>query len=538
LSSLVQLSYDENVELRASAVAALGKLGSTRAIPRLLECLQDTGRARYEEKRVCDLAAEALEHIGTQEARAAVEAWRRGLPSAAEIQQVAKPEDQRRKPRRQQLIQQLSDPDWQRRVTAIQELSAFNEPSITPILLAVIGDEDEQVRWAVVRALEGNTDDAVLAALQTAIRDSAYLVSDAAATALGRAGAPAVPGLLAALEDENPDVRGRVVEALGKINDPASVPALILLLQDEATPGRENQRICDLAAGVLEQIATREALTALADWRGAPMDIPEMGEEVPPPPKTQWLALEHLLATLHDNNWGTRESAAKTLREQAKALRGLDDPHVINLLADALRDRDEFVRWTAAEALAWIKDDTTVPMLLEAIHDPYVNVRRAVIYGLIEIGDIHVTPALLEALNDEYAGVREIAAEALGRISSPAAVPGLLMALEDEDGFVRRSAADALGAIGNVAAVPELANALRDSEVHVRWAAAEALGKIGDPAAVPALVARLTDSSGPSWEERRVCDVAADALETIGVPEAHAAVERWRSRSTLKHGGG
>lgn len=535
LPALLQLSHDENPELRGAAVAALGKIGSPDAVPRLLECLQDRGRARYEEKRVCDLAAESLEHIGTQEARAAVEAWRRGHPSPAEVKTTPLPVvgGERGRSRLQQLVQQLSDPDWQRRVEAIQELSAFNDASVVPALLEAISDEDHQVRWAAVRALEGKTDESVLEALLEALRDSDYLVSDAAAAALGRAGAPAVPGLLAALDDDNPDVRGRVVEALGKIGDPAAVPELIRLLQDERTPGRESQRICDVAAAVLEQIGTPEAVEALAAWRGIPTTLPEPIQEVEPPPKTQWEALDYLLETLKRSDWGTRERAAKTLREQAKALRGLDDPYVVNRLAEALQDRDEYVRWAVVETLAWIKDDTTVPMLLEALHDKEWMVRLAVIRALTEIGDSHVTPALLEALSDENTQIREAAAEALGRIANLAAVPGLLRALAGDDGFVRRAAAEALGEIGNVAAVPDLVNALRDTDAQVRWSAAEALGKIGDPAAVTPLIAKLNDSSGPSWEERRICDVVADALESIGVPEAHAAVESWRSRATL-----
>ena len=536
LSALIQLSHDDNPELRGAAVVALGKIGGAEAVARLLECLQDRGRARYEEKRVCDLAAEALEQIGTPEARAAVEAWRRGHPSPADaIAPKPKPGKPRSKNRLQELIQQLSDPDWQRRVEAIQELSAFNDASVVPALLEAISDEDHQVRWAAVRALEGKTDESVLDALLAALHDSAYLVSDAAADALGRAGAPAVPGLLAALEDDNPDVRGRVVEALGKIGDAAAVPYLIKLLQDERTPGRETKRICDLAAAVLELIGTSEAQQALAEWRGVPLTQEEFieEEEPEPKPKTQWEALDYLLDTLRRSEWGTRERAAKTLREQAKALRGLDDPYVVNRLADALRDPDHYIRWAVAETLAWIKDETTVPMLLEALHDSELMVRRAVLRALTEIGDSHVTPALLEALNDDNPQIREAAAEALGKIGNMTGVPGLLRALNDPDGFVRRAAVEALGEIGSVAAVPDLINVLNDFDTQVRWAAAEALGKIGDPAAVPSLIEKLNDMSGPSWEEQRICDVVADALERIGVPEAHAAVERWRSRATL-----
>jgi HEAT repeat protein len=537
LEALLELTHDANAELRGAAVLALPKVGGAKAVPRLIEMLKDNGRARYEERPICELAAEALQLIGTKPALAALEAWRQGLPIAAD-NGVSEPPVKKSRSRAQQLVQTLADPNWKVRADAIKELSTYKESYVLPAMLKRLKDEDSQVRWAVVRAIEGRPEPQVLKAFLYALRDPEYLVADAAAAALGRVGAAAVPGLRTLLKDKNPDVRGRVVEALGKIGDASTVPELIKLLEDEATPAREKKPISELAAAVLEQIGTPEAVEALARWRG----VPAATVATEPEPQlaqadTTWEALDHLLEGLHNANWGARENAAKLLREQAKALRGLDNPTVVNKLGLALEDRDEFVRWAVVEALAWIKDETTVPMLLEALHDRHWTVRLAVVRALIEIGDNHVTPALLEALNDPHTPIREAAAEALGRIASANAVPGLTRALDDEDGFVRRAAAEALGTIGNVGAVQELINALQDTDAHVRWAAAEALGKIGDPAAVAALVAKLTDSSGPSWEDRRICDVVADALESIGVPEASAAVERWRNGSSLTYMG-
>lgn len=537
LAALLELSHDENAELRSAAALALPKVGGAKAVPRLIEMLQDTGRARFEERPICHLAAEGLRQIGTKPAIAALEAWQKGLPISGDDGIVVPPEDKTRS-YAQKLVRLLAHPDWKVRADAVKRLSTFTQSYVLPAILKRLKDEDPQVRWAVVHAIEGRTEPQVLKAFLYALRDPEFLVGDAAAAALGRAGAAAVPGLRVALKHENSDVRGRAVEALGKIADADVIPDLERMLQDEAVLARENTTIAELAASVLEQIDAPEAAAALARWRGEPVDAETVTEVVPePPPDNSWEALDHLLEALRDPTWGARERAAKTLREQAKALRGLDNPLVVNRLAAALEDKDEFVRWAVVETLAWIKDDTAVPMLLEALHDRQWMVRLSVVRALIEIGDSHVTPALLEALHDSHTAIREAAAEALGRISSATAVPGLLQALEDDDGFVRRAAAEALGAIGNVGAVPELINALQDTDGHVRWAAVEALGKIGDPAAVAPLVAKLTDSSGPSWEDRRLCDVVADALESIGVPEATAAVERWRNGSSLTYVG-
>ena len=82
--------------------------------------------------------------------------------------------------------------------------------------------------------------------------------------------------------------------------------------------------------------------------------------------------------------------------------------------------------------------------------------------------------------------------------------------------------------IKDPASLPSLLEALHDPVGYVRRAAAEALGTIGDDAAVPGLVARLEDTGQQWWEEERVCDIAAEALERIGSGQALAAVEDWR----------
>jgi hypothetical protein len=42
---------------------------------------------------------------------------------------------------------------------------------------------------------------------------------------------------------------------------------------------------------------------------------------------------------------------------------------------------------------------------------------------------------------------------------------------------------------------------------------------------------RILDDWAKNLFGQRVCDAAADALERIGTPEAHAAVAAWRSKT-------
>ncbi len=75
---LINALKDEDKWVRRDAAFALGELGDVRAITPLTQLLSDNARATsYSRDRVCDVAARALEKIGTPEALAAVAEWRK-----------------------------------------------------------------------------------------------------------------------------------------------------------------------------------------------------------------------------------------------------------------------------------------------------------------------------------------------------------------------------------------------------------------------------------------------------------------------------
>jgi HEAT repeat protein len=75
---LLELLDDENDAVRWATIESLGKIGDPDAIPALVKKLQDAHKPALESKPMCDLAAEALQAIGTSEALAAIERWRTG----------------------------------------------------------------------------------------------------------------------------------------------------------------------------------------------------------------------------------------------------------------------------------------------------------------------------------------------------------------------------------------------------------------------------------------------------------------------------
>lgn len=169
----------------------------------------------------------------------------------------------------------------------------------------------------------------------------------------------------------------------------------------------------------------------------------------------------------------------------------------------------------------------------------------------------------LAQLRDGDTYQKMAAAKALGQSGDPAAVPALVAALDDGDEWVATDAAEALGHLGNAQAVPALLETLRaeswrrfldtmlagmneaenvshaavagamvaSSISDLRAAAAMALGQLGDPRAVPGLIEALHDDHLTAVRES-----AARALETLGTPDALAALQGWRSQGRGKEG--
>ena len=109
-----------------------------------------------------------------------------------------------------------------------------------------------------------------------------------------------------------------------------------------------------------------------------------------------------------------------------------------------------------------------------------------------------------------------------------------MKALSDPEKFVRLAAIDALGKIKEQGAVKPLMTTLRDADPDIRWFSAHALGQIAHDEAIPDLILCLDDKANLSWDPKRVCDVAAEALECIATPEAIAAVAKWRRSQVVE----
>ncbi len=495
-------------------------------------------------QRICDVAANILENMGSREASTAVKKWRLSqlrnirigrrnpLDAAAsapadtvvEVQVIppdstpastpaeapaktasakATPKAASGKTVKERLLRVLQrassqavpasaasagDFDWMTRRDKAAALGDAPAETAIPELLTLVNDDESQVRVAAITALaKFKTDERVLPALLQALRDGEYLVADTATSALKGLGICPIPGLLYAIRSPDLNVSAAAIDVAGAIGQQDAVPDLINALKDLRKTALSKQRICDAAVEALEKIATPEALEAAQAWRRSQKSPLEkaVAQGNSADSAENFVVLTDVLEAVHTEDWEKRQEAAKLLRDYGKKLRGTTDTASVERITTLLDDDAWDIRYAATESLAWIKDATPVPKLTELVKDGQWMVRASAIRALSEIGDPRGIESMIIALADERSDVRQTAAEALGMMGDKSAVGGLAQALNDSEEFVRVAAVEALGEIGDAAAVIPLHNAIAEADPPCAGVSPTRCGK--SPAPTPCL---------------------------------------------------
>jgi HEAT repeat protein len=226
------------------------------------------------------------------------------------------------------------------------------------------------------------------------------------------------PALVAALADDDPAVRGNIVEAIAALG-PKAVPDLV--------KGLKNPNFRDASAAILARIG--------------------------PPAKA---ALPALVAALDDATSTERSSADDFHAEvlAAIALIGPQDAPIVKKCLAMLNSEHDRVRRTATYALgkAGPAAKGAVGVLRGQLNGDDEMLRMVTLWALLQItpDDQQIVnaaiPGLMKALEDPRPLVRLEAALALGKLESQAATAkeALAQLADDPDEAVRRAAAEAV----------------------------------------------------------------------------------------------
>lgn len=343
-----------------------------------------------------------------------------------------------------------------------------------------------------------------LRSLSAKLHDPAPAMRQTAADRLAKIGPPAVPILLEALKDNNPEVRMLACSALiqAQPEPAAGIRAVVKLLKDDDPKVRRAAAwelgLANSAFGLEEEAdETKETVDALRSVLGdkdlevritAVEALASLGRKAAP-------AGPDLTEVLHDRDPRLRVSAARTLLRINRDTRSTVVPVLLELLGDSTPEST-----VSQKAFGTLREEEAeeqmVPRLLELSRSPDVATRRRAVFYLGDIGP----PAelavyeLLTLLSDSDAVVRFRAAEALAAIDPDASEPAIPIlqqsVINPELEFPLRSTALALLAGldpgTDAKAVPALIEGLHAKDRTTRAESILLLKQIGT-AAKPAL---------------------------------------------------
>jgi HEAT repeat protein len=418
---LIEQLASEDLEIRRSAVVALGRIGDARAAPALVEVLG-------EDEELLIPAADALAKIGDPRAFDALLALV-GDPNAAVRQAAVGALNSLGSPEMPGRVRPLlEDADPNVRESAVKIAGYFGYRECADLLLERCRDGDERVRRAAVEHLPYLEDERATAALVHALRHETPKVRAAAAGAMAQAEGPEVSTpLKGALADEDSWVRYFAARSLGRLRIAESADALAALARDDKA---NHVRIAAVEA--LGSIGGESAVRFVAP-------LVESGE-----PDLARAAVGALGRISHPDAepplfQALRSPDAEVRASVVKALGGRGGSGAVGHLRQAAAaDAEPAVFEAAIDALRRVATPEAVTALVSLTAD---SARRgAAVSALAQTREALLEEVARGLSPGHPSGVRLAVVEALGRMKSQRAAELLRRAYDDADAAVRAAA--------------------------------------------------------------------------------------------------
>ena len=176
-----------------------------------------------------------------------------------------------------------------------------------------------------------------------------------------------------------------------------------------------------------------------------------------------------------------------------EALGKIGDPKTRDVLIEALKSKEFFIRAYAAEALGRLQNKESIPLLKPLIRDKNYLVSVLAAVALTDLGDKDAEEVLFAFLKHENPAVRAIAVEKAGRFGDNFLAAFIEMLPKEKEESVRVKLIEQLGANKYKPALPLIRKALKDESAQVRIAACTAIAKLEDKESIPRLIERLKD---------------------------------------------
>ncbi len=521
VSPLLDLCDDESIAIRSEADWALRRFPAERLEAPLREALHAADPRRRRRAAACGTYCRtasmttALSAIIADDADPAVQA-------AALHTLGAEPNDHTPE-LASSVVKALAHPHEGLRAVAAQVAGGFADCRMLPLLVAMLHDDPAaSVRATAAGALTNLHQPPVTDALLAALDDDAPEVRGAAITALGARKDDRTVEVLLPLLQPGEATCCQAACALAAIGDPRAVPAMLasLITLIRTMPAAEARETGDvlitalISFGQTTQQALREAfgptqslaqrlavLSLLPQFPRDGMDralVALLGE----PELEPSLALAAMRALarrppFQDVIYLLTWLPWTLMRYQDVCYPVMaPEPGARAMLLLWLRHADATLRLAAAQALAIHGDaDAVMPLLAAVKSEGDVVTRRALITSLGVIGDPRALPVLRKVMRDADGDTRMAVAEALMALRDGSGFALLAdMLKQDASPIVRVRAAVMLNLLMDAGAVDLFCQIMQhDTNDITREFAAVGLGYLEDARALPALIASLHD---------------------------------------------
>jgi cyclophilin family peptidyl-prolyl cis-trans isomerase len=432
-------------------------------------------------------------------------------PPPALARQIAVAEDQRRYADGE-LKALLAHANPAVRARAALAVGRLQDSTAVPDLVSLLGDANPAVRREAVFALGQTGHRSARGPLELRLKDPDAETVELAIEALSKLGEKSSGASIAAfLATGTPGQRGEAAVGLWRLADSTALPAL---LAAHADPDPEVRWRVLYA---LEKIVAPQRIVLVvalhlndAEWTGRAYAARTLGRQK----STRGTA--YLMGALRDPETPVVVNAIRALQMIADSTtRGVGQA-----LARSLGHRDPYVRVTAATALAdrfaWVALDSaglagTMDSVRAHLEDRDAATRGAcarVLVGRGASADRARVGAMLAGDSSIYARIAVIAAWPRGDIAP------LRERLEPRTPlFERMSAADRLGELKERSAIARLRAGLADTSALFVASSAGALAALGDTASVPALARGWANRAGDADADARIS--IRDALREL-----------------------
>jgi cyclophilin family peptidyl-prolyl cis-trans isomerase/HEAT repeat protein len=360
------------------------------------------------------------------------------------------------------------------------------------------------------------------------LRDPDRSVRRRAALAAGRIGEPAVvPVLIEMMNDQEPEVRQMSAFALGLIGSPQAVDRLVASLKD----GELSVRMRSVEA--LGRIGDARAAGEVAAFvlgalpQGAAV-VTVRGDD-PGSASDPWAELRAGLVALA----GLKDARAaeSVLLHQGKprfdwwaatwAAMRLEQPGLKPVLLAAAGSNDPLSRAIAAKGLGALKDPAVFDTVAGLVRDPSEAVSATALKALGAMGDARGTAVAASLLASPNPVLKREALRALAVLPGDRSIRARLVPLVgDREPWIRGPALRALARTDKEEFALVLSSLDPDPDPQVRMAVAQALGDVGGEMGASLLLAQLKDP------DSRVVPAVLEALRAVRGTDAADTLRR------------